>query len=172
MRDGAATRAVKRFALAWFSAALLLDRLLARATRRSPFTLGGDCRLCAACCEAPAIRVGWLTWHLPGFRDVFLWWQRHVNGFELRETDPEAHLFVFECTHFDRTTRRCDSYDSRPGICRDYPRALLHQPHPELLPGCGYRPIARNAKRMLRVLDGQPLTSEQRARLKKELFLE
>jgi hypothetical protein len=172
MRDGPTTRAVKRLALAWFNAALALDRLLARATRRAPFTLGGDCRLCAACCEAPAIRVGWLTWNLPGFREAFQWWQRQVNGFELREVDPAARLFVFECTHFDRATRRCDSYDSRPGMCRDYPRALLHQPHPELLPGCGYRPVARNAKRMLRVLDGQSLTSEQRARLKKDLFLE
>ena len=52
------------------------------------------------------------------------------------------------------------------------PARLLHQPHPELLPGCGYRPIARNAKRLLRVLDAQSLTDEQRARLKKDLFLE
>ena len=131
-----------------------------------------SCQRCAACCEAPAIRAGWLTWWFPTLRRAFLLWQRVVNGFELRETDREAHLFVFHCTHFDRSTRLCDSYDSRPGMCRDYPRALLYQPHPELLPGCGYRPIARNAKRFLRVLDGQTLTEEQRAKLKKSLFLE
>jgi uncharacterized protein len=172
MRDALPRRALKALALAWFYATVPLDRLLARLTRRSPFALGGDCQSCAACCESPAIRVSWLTWWLPMLRRTFLWWQRVVNGFELRESDREARVFVFTCSHFDRTTRRCDSYDSRPGMCRDYPRALLYQPHPELLPGCGYRPIARNAKRLLRVLDEQELTPDQRARLKKELFLE
>ena len=172
MRDGPIQRTAKKLALGWFYATVGLDRLLARLTRRSPFLLGGDCKLCAACCEAPAIQVSWLTWWLPGVRHVFLWWQRAVNGFELRETDREAHVFVFACSHFDRATRRCDSYASRPGMCRDYPRALLYQPHPELLPGCGYRPIARNAKRFLRVLGAQSLSDEQRAKLKKDLFLE
>jgi hypothetical protein len=171
MRDDLARRTVKGIALAWFSATLAVDRLLARLARRAPYVLGGDCRRCAACCEAPAIRVGWLTWSLPTLRSAFLWWQSRVNGFELRER-PARRVFVFACSHFDRTTRLCDSYDSRPGMCRDYPRALLYQPHPELLPGCGYRPIARNAKRFLRVLDAQDLTDEKRARLKKDLFLE
>ena len=109
---------------------------------------------------------------MPSLRRAFLAWQRCVNGFELQGSDADARIFVFRCTHFDPQTRRCDSYASRPGMCRDYPRALLYQPHPELLPGCGYRPVARNAKRFLRVLDAQPLTDEQRARLKKDLFLE
>jgi hypothetical protein len=56
-------------------------------------------------------------------------------------------------------------------MCRDYPRALLAQAHPELLPGCGYRPVARGADRMLRVLQDQPLTDEQRARLGRDLRL-
>ena len=172
MRDGLVRRAVKGVALGVFYAALGLDRLLARVARRAPFVLGGDCQRCAACCEAPAIRVGWLTWSLPTLRFAFLWWQRQVNGFELHEEDREGRVFVFRCGHFDRSSRRCDSYASRPGMCRDYPRVLLYQPRPELLPGCGYRPIARDAKRFLRVLDAQPLTDDQRARLKKNLFLE
>jgi hypothetical protein len=172
MRDGLATRAVKKVALAWCYAALGLDRALARVAGRAPFRLGGDCRKCAACCEAPAIRVGWFCWWVPSFRRAFLWWQRRVNGFELRETHRDDRVLVFACSHFDRATRQCDSYDSRPGMCRDYPRALLYQPHPELLPGCGYRPIARNAKRLLHVLDGQTLTPSQREKLKKNLFLE
>jgi Fe-S-cluster containining protein len=163
---------VKGIALACFTAALAIDRVLARATGQAPYRLGGDCQRCAACCEEPAIRVGWITWYFPSLRRLFLLWQAHVNGFVLKETDKEAHTFVFTCTHFDRTTRLCDSYASRPGMCRDYPRAQLYQPHPELLPGCGYRPIARDAKRFLKVLDEQPLTPEQRAKLKKNLFLE
>jgi Fe-S-cluster containining protein len=172
MRDGLGRRTLKALALGWFYAALGVDRLLARATRRAPYLLGGDCRRCAACCESPAIRVGWLIWSLPLLERVFLSWQRHVNRFDLRDRDPETRVYIFRCLHFDWVTRRCDSYASRPGVCRDYPRALLHQPHPELLRGCGYRPIARNAKRFLHVLDAQSLTDEQRARLKKDLFLE
>src|ERR1700722_18556626 len=101
MRDGPLRLSVKRAALVWFYAALGLDRLLARAARRAPFVLGGDCRRCAACCESPAIRVGLLTWSIPFLRRLFLGWQRHVNGFELREAEPEDQVFVFKCTHFD-----------------------------------------------------------------------
>ena len=158
--------------LALFLAATFVDRLLARATGRAPFTLAGDCQRCAACCEAPAIHVGWFVWYVPIATKLFLAWQRHVNGFFLTERVKEDRTYVFRCSHFDRETRLCDSYSSRPGMCRDYPRALLYQPHPELLPGCGYRPLARNAKRMLKVLDAQPLTPEQRAKLKKGMFLE
>jgi len=172
MRDGPTRRVLKSLALAVFTIGVATDRLLARVTRRSPFLLGGDCQRCAACCESPAIRVGLLTWWMPTLRRAFLAWQKGVNGFSLRSSDRASRVFTFECSHFDRATRRCDSYDSRPGMCRDYPRALLYQPHPELLPGCGYRPIAPNAKRLLRVLDAQELTDEQRARLKKNLFLE
>jgi Fe-S-cluster containining protein len=172
MRDGPVRRALKGVALSLFYVTRGIDRLLARVARRAPYRLGGDCRRCAACCEAPGIRVGFFTWYLPTLRRAFLAWQRAVNGFELTRNDSQSRVFVFRCTHFDAGTRSCDSYSSRPGMCRDYPRALLYQPHPELLPGCGYRPIARDAKRFLRLLDEQPLTVEQRARLKKNLFLE
>jgi Fe-S-cluster containining protein len=104
-------------------------------------------------------------------RRAFLWWQRVVNGFELSGRDAEARAFVFRCTHFDRATRSCDSYDSRPGMCRDYPRALLWQPAPEMLPGCGYRGVAPNAERLLAALEARPLTPEQRERLRRGLYL-
>jgi hypothetical protein len=116
--------------------------------------------------------VGRLAWHLPTARRAFLWWQESVNGFVLVDRLPALRAFVFRCTHFQAETRSCDSYDSRPGICRDYPRGLLDQPRPEMLPGCGYRPVLRGAARMLRVLESQPLTPEQRARLARELHLE
>jgi Fe-S-cluster containining protein len=172
MRDGPFRRTIKAVALGAFYVTLGVDRLLARAARHRSFLLGGECRRCAKCCEAPAIRVGFLTWYLPALRAVFLAWQARVNGFVLREASEDDRVFVFKCTHFDWEHRRCDSYASRPGMCRDYPRALMYQPHPEMLPGCGHRPIARDAKRFLRVLDAQPMTDEQRARLKKDLFLE
>lgn len=172
MRDNLVRRVLKGTALALFVFDVSVHRAIERLRGRSNFVLGGDCKRCAQCCEAPAIRVGWLTWYFPTLRRLFLGWQAWVNGFTRVSEDFRGRVFTFRCTHFDRATRRCDSYASRPGLCRDYPRLLLYQPHPELLPGCGYRPVARDAKRFLRVLDTQPLTAEQRERLRKDLFLD
>ena len=95
-----------------------------------------------------------------------------MNGFALVSRDPGTRVFVFNCTHFDRATRACDSYDSRPGMCRDYPRNLLDQPNPEMLPGCGYRPVARNAAALLRALESASVRGDTLVRLKKDLHLE
>jgi Fe-S-cluster containining protein len=137
-----------------------------------PWTLGGECQRCARCCEAPAIRVGFWTYSLPTLRRLFLWWQRAVNGFELVARLPGQRAFSFRCTHFDGQTRECDSYASRPGMCRDYPRLVLHQANPEFLAGCGYRAVARNASGLIRRLERAPLAPERRAQLKKDLRLE
>jgi Fe-S-cluster containining protein len=172
VRDGPLRRALKRVALLNFQINIALQRAWQRRSGGLPYRLGGDCRRCARCCEAPGIQVGRLVWYLPALRAAFLWWQRAVNGFELTGRDPAQRVFVFRCSHFDWATRTCDSYTSRPGICRDYPRALLAQPNPELLPGCGYRPVAMNADRLAAALARQALTPEQREKLRKELFLD
>jgi hypothetical protein len=95
-----------------------------------------------------------------------------VNGFELVSADESARVFAFRCSHFDRATRWCDSYDSRPGICRDYPRHLMWQASPELLPSCGYRAIPSNAAGLRAALDEAHLTPEQREKLRKGLRLD
>ena len=172
MRDGPLLRAVKRVALWRFEADLAVHRAIRRARGDRPWNLGGECRRCAACCEAPAIAVGWITWSVPLVRRAFLWWQRRVNGFELARTEPEGQAYVFRCTHFDRSARRCDSYDSRPGMCRDYPRLLLWQPNPELLPGCGYRASPPNAAGLRAALGRAGLTAEQREKLRRGLRLD
>ena len=172
MRDGPGRQVLKATARIVFHLNRAPVRLWRRLRRRDHWRLGGDCQRCAACCEQPGIRANLLVWHMPLLRRLFLSWQRHVNGFVLVERVARERLFLFECTHFDRASRSCDSYGSRPGMCRDYPRALLAQPAPELLAGCGYRPVLRSAGRMLRVLESQPLTADQRARLVRELRLE
>jgi hypothetical protein len=106
-----------------------------------------------------------------GLCRVFLAWQRRVNGFELVGEDSASRTFVFRCRHFDRETRSCDSYSSRPGMCRDYPRLLLWQSEPELLPGCGYRAVAPNAARLRERLAHLSLTPEQREKLERSLYL-
>ena len=171
MRDGLVRRSLKRVARARYVFDLAFHRR--RLKRKTVwFDLGGECRRCARCCEAPSIAAHPAVWHLRSLRALFLWWQRAVNGFALVEADARARVFVFRCTHFDEATRLCDSYDSRPGMCRDYPRALLFQPQPELLPGCGYRAVAPNAGRLRRALEQYPLTEEQKARLQRGLKLE
>ncbi len=117
------------------------------------------------------MHVDWVTWNLPFVRAAFLWWQREVNGFELKGRE-RPRVFVFQCSYFDTATRRCTSYDSRPGMCRDYPRFLLEQAWPEFLPGCGYRPVIGNAARMLRVLNQAPMSDEKRAELRRRMRLE
>lgn len=172
MRDGPVRSAIKALALGVFNGRLALHRIPKRAKGDIPYELGGGCVLCAKCCEQPGIQVGLFTWYVPLFQRVFLFWHRHVNGFEMVEKSRADRAFLFRCTHFDPKTRRCDSYHSRPGMCRDYPRALLEQADPELFEGCGFKPVAKDRARMLRALEQQPLSEEQRARLRKDLFLE
>jgi len=172
VRDGPFLRVLKRVALFCFQVDVAAHRALRRARGERPWILGGDCRRCAACCEAPAIAVGLVTWSVPIVRSAFLWWQRRVNGFDLARVDDEDQTFVFRCTHFDLGTRSCDSYDSRPAMCRDYPRLLLWQPNPELLPGCGYKARPPNAAGLRGAIDRADLTPEQREKLRRGLRLE
>jgi hypothetical protein len=171
MKDGALRRTVKAVARGAFFLNLWTERGRRRLLGQRPYLLGGACQRCAACCEAPAIQVGPLVWFVPTLRRLFLYWQERVNGFELTHQLLVQRVFVFECTHFDRATRSCDSYDSRPGMCRDYPRLLLYQAHPEFLPGCGYRALPPNATGLRQAIERTPLTSDQRSKLEKDLRL-
>ena len=172
MRDGAFLRTVKRVARWCHRADLVSHRALRRAKGERPWALGGTCCRSGGCCEAPAILVGRLTWSMRTLRWLFLAWQRRVNGFELSSTDARARAFVFRCSHFDRRTRSCDSYESRPAMCRDYPRQLMWQPNPELLPGCGYRAVAPNAGALRVSIERLDLRPEQRDKLRRGLRLD
>ena len=172
MRDGSFLRAVKRIALWEYRIDLALHRAWHRSRGEQPWTLEGACRRSGACCEAPAIAVGRLTWSLRSARWLFLAWQRRVNGFELTSADARARLFVFRCIHYDRETRSCDSYGSRPGVCRDYPRNLMWQPSPEMLPPCGYRATPPNAAGLRASIGRLDLTPAQREKLREGLRLD
>jgi hypothetical protein len=171
VKDTLLLRAVKRVALWSFRVNLATHRALRRARGERPFVLAGACRRSGACCEAPAIAVGRVTWSMPSARRLFLAWQRRVNGFELVAEDARARVFVFRCSHLDRAGRACDSYGSRPGMCRDYPRLLLWQPDPQMLPPCGYRAVAPNADGLRSSLERLDLTPEQREKLRRGLRL-
>jgi len=172
MRDTPLLRTVKRVALWSYRLDLATHRALRRTRGERPWTLGGACRRSGACCEAPAIAVGRLTWSLPNVRRLFLAWQRRVNGFELVAADARTRAFVFRCSHFDPATRSCDSYDSRPGMCRDYPCNLMWQPSPDILPPCGYRATPPNAAGLRASIDRLGLTPAQREKLRRRLRLD
>jgi uncharacterized protein len=172
VRDGPLLRTVKRVARGLFDLDLAVEHVVRRWRGERPYRLGGECGRCARCCEAPAIHVSRPLWHFGPLRRSFLWWQERVNQFHLVEARPGSRTFVFRCAHFDPEARACDSYDSRPGICRDYPRLQLWQANPEFLPGCGYRAVAPNAASLRAALAAQPLTTTQRERLRRGLRLE
>ncbi len=172
MLDKLLRRVVKRFALAAFELDLACEQKWGKYRGKPMFDLGGSCQKCAKCCEAPAISAFWPVRRFKTLRALFLAWHKQVNGFHLVREDRGLQAFVFRCEHFDRKTRRCLSYDTRPGMCRDYPRRLMYQPDPQMLEGCGYRPIAFGASRMMSALKKHNLSEEQMEKLRKGLFLE
>lgn len=172
MRDNFPRRLLKAVALKLWEFDLAFERKWRPGREKAVYDLGGACRMCAKCCEAPAIRVFWPVRRFSALRALYLAWQRHVNGFHFVRDDRTLRAFIFRCDHFDRRTRRCDSYETRPGICRDYPRGLMYQPAPDLHEGCGYRPVAFGASGMLTELRKHKLTEEQMEKLRKGLFLD
>ncbi len=76
---------------------------------------------------------------------------------------------MFRCTHFDWETRRCDSYASRPFMCRDYPRVLLDQAWPELFEGCGHGLRDTHGSGLAAALEDTDLPPEELAELKRKL---
>jgi Fe-S-cluster containining protein len=169
--DGLLLRVLKAVVRAAWALEYGVRRGARRLSRRPAYALAGACGGCARCCEKPTIAAGPILWRLPWSRRVFLAWQRHVNGFALVEADPATRTFAFRCGHFDWATRRCDSYASRPFMCRDYPRALLDQPWPELFPTCGYRPLAPNAAAAREALARTGLSEAEREALERKMFL-
>ena len=161
----------------WFARAVnalelgLRRRRLAR-SGEPRYCLTGTCNGCGKCCERPSIQVDRLTWHLSSARRLFLFWQRHVNGFVLDSADPRFKIFSFRCTHYDPATRQCDSYDSRPHLCRDYPINLTYDAIPSLFPECSHRVVDKHADSMVSALEKAGVSPEQLEAIKKKLFLE
>ena len=135
------------------------------------YRLCGTCNNCGACCATPMIQIFPLFFYLKSSRWLIKKWHQVVNGFEYVGEDRRAKSFIFRCTHWDSETKMCDSYDSRPGMCRDYPRPLLYQPNPTFLEQCSFFPVDKNADRMLDTLRDLDLSEEQLNILKKRLHL-
>ncbi len=168
MRDGWLRRSVKWVARLTAS----LDLRVRRAAGPAPrYRLNGTCNGCGQCCEEPALQVGRVAFRMKRLMAFSIWWQRAVNGFVLLRTDPRFHALIFRCTHYDPLTKLCDSYGSRPLMCRDYPRNLTHESNPVLFDECSYRIIDVNAAGLRAALEHTTLSPEQRAELEEKLKL-
>lgn len=171
MRDGLLRRFVKAIARVLGGADLRFTRWLLARRGEPRYRLTGSCNGCGRCCEAPSIRAGPLTWRLPTVRRLVLWWHRVVNGFELVETDARIRAFVFRCMHYDRVTKRCDSYESRPLVCRDYPANLTFEAVPPLFAECSHGVVDRNAEALREALIAAGVTGEKLDEVEQKLFL-
>jgi hypothetical protein len=171
MRDGPIRRFVKWVARSRYAIDLGITRLVLRAQGEPRFRLTGSCNGCGKCCESPSIPVTWPTFRLRSLRWLSLTWHRVVNGFEYAGEDKRLKLFVFRCTHYDPVTKQCDSYDSRPGLCRDYPRNLMYSVSPEFFDECSHSAVYKHAAKMRAELLKAKLPKEKYDELVKKLFL-
>jgi hypothetical protein len=173
MKDGPLRAAVKCVACVMVGTGVHLRRLIWRLRGKRVYELRGGCQRSGMCCESPAIQVDRLTWYLPSARRAFLWWQRRVNGFDLVEADRRTKTFVFRCSHFDAQNRSCDSYATRPFMCRDYPRIILTEAWPDFFPQCGFRAVRRDAAARRALIEQRSdLSAEQKAELVRRLLLD
>lgn len=148
-----------------------LTRWALRRHGQPRYRLTGTCNGCGRCCEAPSVYAGFFAWRFPTLRALTLWWHRVVNGFEFVEADARLRIFVFRCSHYDRETKRCDSYESRPLMCRDYPVNLTFEAVPELFPECSHGVVDRNAEALKAALEAAGVSPEKRAAIEAKLFL-
>lgn len=170
MRDGPIRATLKGLALIRFYVDLWLWRLWRRLRGRKPrFDLQGDCQGCGKCCEAPTLAVPPILLRNPPVLELFLWWQRAVNGFDFVRADFKRSEVIFNCTHYDPASKRCDSYWSRPGMCRDYPTNLRYADRAKLFDECTFVLVDRLELRLNAALDAAGLPPEQLAEIKRRL---
>lgn len=171
VRDGPVRRLLKAVARGVGQLELWVRRWFLARRGEPRYRLTGTCNGCGQCCVAPSIQVDRLTWHVRSVRALFLWWQRAVNGFELKDADPRHRLFVFRCTHYDPVTRRCDSYESRPLMCRDYPVNLTYDALPSLFDECSHGVVDRKAEALRKALLEAGVRGERLEAIEKKLYL-
>ncbi|HEX8434494.1 YkgJ family cysteine cluster protein [Archangium sp.] len=171
MKDGPLRRFIKRLALLRYTFDLGVTRLVLRAQGEPRYRLTGACNGCGRCCEAPTIPVSRPVFFLRSLRWLTLTWHRVVNGFEYAGEDRRHKLFIFRCTHYDPVTKQCDSYESRPGMCRDYPRNLAYSALPEFFPECGYSSVYKKSEQLRKALEQANLPPEKYEELVRKLQL-
>jgi Fe-S-cluster containining protein len=168
MKDGLLRSSIKFVVRLGYLCEVRIRRRLRRSQRE--FKLAGHCSNCGACCETPAVQMPPLLLRFKSIRGAVVLWQKWVNGFELIGRDRKHGILIFRCTHFDPDTKLCDSYGTRPGACRDYPRNLLDDPLPEFPEACTFHAVSRNAQRIRDSLADLDLAPEELAKLEATFY--
>jgi uncharacterized protein len=169
VKDGVLRKSIKRIARLFSGLDLRLSRRFSAPPR---YKLKGSCNGCGKCCESPSVQADKLVFHISILKSIFLGWHQWVNGFILKETDARLRLFVFHCTHYNPVSKQCDSYDSRPMMCRDYPVNHTFDAVPQLFDECGFQMVDKNSKALLEQLKKTNLSNEKLLEMKKKLFLD
>lgn len=170
MRDGPIRATIKSAAMLRFYIDLWLWRLWRRVRGLPPrFDVQGSCEGCGQCCETPTLQVPYVLLRYPPILNIFLWWQRIVNGFDFVRADIARHELVFTCTHYDRVSKECDSYATRPGMCRDYPINLRYAERAQLFDECSFVLVDRLEVRLDTALHAAGLPPEKIAEIKQRL---
>ncbi len=172
VKDRPALAFLKRIVRLLWSVDRGLRRVLRLGKRWRYWKLEGACNGCGSCCTEPSIHVGLITWHFFLARWLFVAWQARVNGLEYVGQAEEGHDLLFRCAHYQAASRQCDSYATRPSMCRDYPRGLLDQAWPELFPECGHRVRPRKAEALRDRIDSTALSPEAKAELYRKLRID
>ena len=161
MKDGIIRKSLKSIALLGYTVDLRITRLVLKAKGEPLYHLRGSCNKCGACCKSPMVPIFPPFFYLKPIRWIILTWHRLVNGFEYIDENPKSQMFIFRCTHWNSETKMCDSYDSRPGMCRDYPCNLVYSTNPIFLKECSYYAVDKNAERMKAALEDLNLPPEK-----------
>lgn len=107
---------------------------------RTPFKKEGKCLQRGNCCHYILIEKGkgFFGW-------LYFFWNTEINGFylrtkELHESEGKK-VFVMGCRYL-QPNGKCGHYRLRPAVCRKWP-LISYFGLPQLLKGCGFRPIPR-----------------------------
>jgi Fe-S-cluster containining protein len=172
VKDGFVRRTVKRVALWRYNTDLWASRRIRQLRGDAPdLELHGSCTGCGACCDTPSIQLPTVIFFFKSVRAAVKLWHRHVNGFEYIGLDRRNRIMIFSCSHLDPVTKQCDSYDSRPGLCRDYPVNLLDDVRPTFFPKCGYFALDPDAESIRADLAELDLTPRRREYVERTFYV-
>lgn len=71
-----------------------------------------------------------------------IWWSYFFNKMRLIGCFIDDGYLLFTCEHLTKDNK-CDYYFWRPFLCREYPRGFSYFIKPAVLPGCGYKFVAK-----------------------------
>ena len=173
MRDGPIRTTIKALVRWRYLTDLKITRkILQLKGEGALYKLQGKCNGCGACCKSPMIQIHPWLFYFKSIRKATILWHEQINGFNYIGDNRKEKYLIFKCTHYQEETGQCDSYHSRPGLCRDYPNNLIYEPRPALLPECSYQIVDPNQQAIRESFKDLDLTEEQLSKLKKEFYID